>query len=306
MLDTHKMGRYWSLQSWLLRLIFLPLLLLAIGNLLIDWAFMHWVSATTRTIVIVYEGLWWILGAHLFDMAIRRFVWIPLEENAGRKVPNVMKVIVTILIFALAFAGIIAVVLNQTLTSLLATSGVLAMVVGFAVQSNIANVFSGIILNIERPFKVGDTIKINNVIGEVTDITWRTIRLESFDGPMVILANSKVSEAFIENLSAAPFGVNGETVFYTQPNVDNKLVQKLIQEAIANNPVIVFKDDPIYKPSARFRGIVNIEGTWVATFTARYRVKVTYKKSNAQEELWNEVREKFIEHGIALTPTTTG
>lgn len=302
MLDNRKMGRYWGLQSWLLRLIFMPLLLLAIGNLLIDWAFMHWIPTTTRVIVEVYESMWWVLAAYLFDMAIRRFVWIPLEENAGRKVPNVMKVIVTMVIFALAFAGIIAVVLNQTLTSLLATSGVLAMVVGFAIQSNIANVFSGIILNIERPFKVGDTIKINNVIGEVMDITWRTIRLESYDGPMVILANSKVSEAFIENLSDAPFGINAETVFYTPADVDSKLVQKLISEAIADNSIIVYKDDPIYKPSARFRGVVNIEGTWVANFTARYRVKHTYKKSNAQEELWNDVREKFMAHGIALVP----
>ncbi len=302
LMDARKLGRYWGLQSWLLRVIFWPMLLLAIGNLLIDYAFMHWIPSTTRTIVTVYESAWWLLGARLLDMSIRRFLWVPLEENAKRKVPNVMKVIVTILIFSLAFAGITAVVLNQPLTSLLATSGVLAMVVGFAIQSNIANVFSGIILNIERPFKVGDIIKINNVIGEVKDITWRTIRLESFDGPMVILANSKVSEAQVENMSQLPFGIGSDVNVYTPPEVDVPVVQRLLQQILDEHPAILLKEDPIYKPSARYRGVVNVGGAWVSCFALRYRIAVVFKRSKIQGEVWQAVRKSFLQHGISLQP----
>lgn len=302
MLDMRKLGRYWGLQSWLLRVIFLPMLLLAIGNLLIDWAFVHFTPSTTRQIVTIYEGLWWLLGARLLDMAIRRFVWIPLEDSAGRKVPNVMKFIATILIFALAFAGIVSVVFNQTLTSLLATSGVLAMVVGFAIQSNIANVFSGIVLNIERPFRIGDWIKLDNMTGEVKDITWRTIRLESGDGPMVILANSKVSEAFIENLSTAPYGIKNTTLFYTQPAVDNEQVLRIINEVVVSAETIIHKDTVGYKPAVRFDGVVNLGESWVACFSASYRVKTMPHKSRAQAELWEGVRQKFIEHHIPLMP----
>lgn len=302
MLDMRKLGRYWGLQSWLLRVIFSPMLLLAIGNLAIDWAFIHFTPSATREIVTLYEGLWWLLGARLLDMAVRRFVWIPLEDRAGRKVPNVMKFIVSVLIFALAFAGIVSVVLNQTLTSLLATSGVLAMVVGFAVQSNIANVFSGIVLNIERPFRIGDWIKIGNVTGEVKDITWRTIRLESSEGPMVILANSKVSEAFIENLSSAPFGIKNKTLFYAQPEIDHTQVLRIITEVVASAETIIHKDTAGYQPSVRFEGVVNLGESWVACFSVSYRVKSMNHKPRAQAELWEGVRLKFIEHNIPLVP----
>lgn len=301
-LDTRKLGRFPVLQSWLLRLIFWPLLLLAIGNQAIDWAFMNWVPGNTRTLVTIYESMWWLMGARLTDMAVRRFIWTPLEGRAERKVPNVMKAIVSILIFTLAFAGIMAVVLNQTLTSLLATSGVLAMIIGLAIQSNIANVFSGIILNIERPFRVGDYIKINNVVGQVKDITWRTIRLESNEGPMVSLANSKVSEALMENFSVVPNGVSAETLFYTPPDTDPELVMGIVNEAIAHARSIKYKDDPANAPNARFNGIVNINGQWVASFSAGYRVAMIPKKAVAREELWNYVRRQFIEKNIPLVP----
>lgn len=302
MLDKRKIGRFSALQSWLLRLIFWPLLVLSIGNLAIDWAFMNWAPVNTRTLVSIYESMWWLLGARLTDMAVRRFIWTPLEERAERKVPNVMKVIVSILIFALAFAGIMAVVLNQTLTSLLATSGVLAMIVGLAVQSNISNVFSGIILNIERPFRVGDYIRLNNVVGQVKDITWRTVRLESGDGPMVSLANSKVSEAMMENFSLVPNGVSGETVFYTPPDVAPERVMPIIDAAIAQAGSILYKEGPMYAPKARFNGVVNINGQWVASFSAGYRVSMMPKKAAAREELWGYVRQQFVEQGIPLMP----
>lgn len=301
-LDARKFGRFWGLQSWLLRLIFWPAFLLAVGNLAIDWAFGHWPAPSTKWMVAIYDSLWWVLGASLVDMAARRFVWVPLESTTGRKVPNVMKFIVTFLIFGLAFAGIIAVVFNQTLTSLLATSSVLALVVGVAIQSNIANVFSGIILNIERPFKVGDYIKINNVIGQVKDITWRTIRLESNDGPLVIMANSKVSEAFMENYSVVPHGIAAETQFYAPPETDPKKVLEIIGEAVDQARSVTCKQEPGYEPSVRYKGVVNHNGQWVGSYVAGYRVKILPKKAMAREEIWNRVRERFEAEDIPLVP----
>lgn len=305
-LDSRKWARSWGIQSWLLRVIFWPLLLLSAGNMTLDWAFSDLAPSATLIFVSLYESLWFILAAWLVDKAIRRFVWGTLEARTQRKVPNVMKFFVSLLLFALAFAGITAFVFNKTLTSLLATSGVLAMVVGLAIQSNIANVFSGIILNIERPFKVGDYIKINNLLGQVKDITWRTTRIESNDGQTLIMANSKVSEAFMENYSLVPHGIKAETLIYTSPEADPAQVQAIIEEAVAQNSAILSKDDPdpAFGPRVRFKGIVNIHGHWVAEFSVGYRVKILPKKSQAKEELWSFVRQKFIEQGIALVPAT--
>ena len=302
LMDAHLRGRHWVVQSWLLRVIFWPLLLLSLGNIILDWAFNTTAIATTRNLVLLYESLWWLIGAWLFDKAVRRFVWETLEERSGRRVPAVMKFFTSMLVFSLSVAAITAFVFNQTLTSLLATSGVLAMVIGLAIQANIANVFSGIILNIERPFKVGDYVKINNIIGRVIDITWRTTRIESNDGQNVSLANSRVSEALMENFSEIPHGIAAETHIYTRPEADPAQVLPIITEAAAQAGTIIGKDDPMLKPMVRYRGVVNVNGHWVGDYSAGYRVAILPKKSKAKEELWTYIRHKFVEQGIALIP----
>lgn len=299
-LDSKSKTWYWAVQSWLLRLIFWPLLLLSVGNLVIDWSFVNLTQSTTALGVRVYLCLWWFLSVHLMNLALLRFVWAPLEARAGRKIPNIMKILVTLIMFAFAIAGIIATVFEQSLTSFLATSGVLAMIIGLAVQANIANIFSGIILNIERPFKVGDYIKINNMIGQVRDITWRTVRIESNEGPMMSLANSNVSEAFVENYSEVPHGIRAETLIHTPADVDVERVLQIVIDGIEDNANIIMKDNPMYSPMARFKGVENLNGQWVATFSAGYRVAILPKKSAASQALWFYVKAKCAAEGIPL------
>jgi len=302
-LDWRK-RRFWSVQSWLLRVIFLPMALLSIGNLVIDWSFANNLQSTTNLIFHIYRSLWWILCAHLINMAVGRFVWVPIEQKAGRPIPNIMKHLLTAIIYLLAFAGVVAIVFEQPLTSLLATSGMLAMIIGLAIQANIANIFSGIILNIERPFKVGDFIKINDDVGQVRDITWRTVRIESIKGPIISLANSQVSEAYTSNFSQLPYGLESDTEIFTPPDVDAEKVLQIVNEAIASNDGVMYKDDEnvgmLYRPRAHFMGVVNYNGHWVAKFSAVYRVQSRLKGYSAKQEFWLYVKKRFLEEGIPL------
>lgn len=289
MMDHRQWGRFWAMQSWLLRLIFWPLVLLSLGNLILDFAFASFSPVVTVKFVVIYESLWWVLGAILFDIGVRRFIWDPLALYGNSKVPNVIKLFVTILIFAFAFSGILVFVFNQSPTSLLATSGVLAMVIGMAVKDIIANVFSGIILNFERPFKVGDKIKINSVTGVVKDITWRTTRLESTEGHMVSLANGKVTEAFMENYSQTPNGVREEVNFYTKPDVDPAFVLTTISDGLNT----FCREVPSEEPQVRYKGVVNINGDWVANYVATYRLLSSGRKAVVKENLCMYVQEKL-------------
>lgn len=294
-MDARYLGKIWSMQSWLLRLIFWPLALLSIGNLILDWAFSNVTPASTRIFVIVYESSWWLVGAWLLDIGIRRFIWESLAKYTESKIPNVIKLFTTILLFAFAFSGILIVVFNQSPTSLLATSGVLAMVVGMAVKDIIANVFSGIILNFERPFKVGDQIKINNIVGDVKDITWRTTRVESRDGQMVSLANGKVTEAFMENYSQSPNGLVDEIHFYTTVDTDPNTILAIITDANAQAKSILRKK----APKANYKGVVNVDGFWVNDFTSKYYVENLSAKSSVRQELWLYIHQKFSENNIS-------
>lgn len=298
-LDARQLGRFLTLQTWVLRAMFAPLTLLGLGTLAIDRVYVHGSQDAINLVVHTVGALWWLIGAWLADIAFKRFVWDPLEARAGRKIPNIMKVMVTIIILTFAIAGIVAQVLGQPLTSLLATSGVLAMIVGLAIQANIANVFSGIILNIERPFRVGDFIKINNVVGQVKDITWRTIRMESSDGPTVSLANSKVSESFMENYSQTPNGIAAEVIFNMPPESDPQPILQVLTDVLAECPQVFGRDNPVTEPIARYRGVVSVEGRLYAQFAAGYRVATLPKRGAAREFIWKSARSKFIEQGIA-------
>ncbi|MBF0467757.1 MAG: ABC transporter substrate-binding protein [Desulfamplus sp.] len=157
-------------------------------------------SERLQLIVQIFDILWWVIPALFLISAIEQFVWNPLEKRANRSIPDLVRKSVAFIIWMLAFFGIIAFVFDQKITSLLATSGIIAMIIGLAIQINIANIFSGIAINIERPFRIGDWIKINDLSeGNVVDITWRTTRIRTKSNNILSIPNSMASEAVIQN-----------------------------------------------------------------------------------------------------------
>lgn len=147
-----------------------------------------------------FDVLWWIVPAYILTKIFEHFIWIPFEKKAMQKIPSLLIHFVNLLIFLLAIFGVIAFVFDQKLTSLLATSGVIAMIIGLAIQINISNIFSGIALNLERPFRVGDWIKVTGYDeGLVVDITWRTTRIMTWFDTIVSIPNSVASESVVHN-----------------------------------------------------------------------------------------------------------
>lgn len=193
-------------------------------------------SQLTRT----FDVLWWAVPAVFVNLAIERFVWKPAEQSSGRPVPTLLRWSVSAVIYLLAFFGVIAFVYDYTLTGLLATSGVLAMIVGLAVQLNITNLFAGVALNLERPFRVGDWIMIHgrtpdpdaSVIGQVIDINWRTTRLHTADDTIIVIPNGQLSEKTITNFMGPHESSRFELTFTVDHAVPAERVLSVIQAAL--------------------------------------------------------------------------
>jgi small-conductance mechanosensitive channel len=104
------------------------------------------------------------------------------------------------LVYVIAFVGIIETVMKQPISAVLATSGVLAIVLGLALQNTLADVFSGLAINIEHPFRAGDWITLNgDVEGEVMEINWRATRLRSGANDLIMIPNSVIAKAIVTN-----------------------------------------------------------------------------------------------------------
>ncbi len=84
---------------------------------------------------------------------------------------------------------------------LLGALGLGGLVLALALQKPVENFFSGVILQARRPFTVGDTVRLADHLGVVTDVDSRTTVLRSLDGTAVRIPNSRVTDGDIVNLT---------------------------------------------------------------------------------------------------------
>lgn len=151
----------------------------------------------------------WLSGAAFLSHAVNVLIWDRLVAGAtGNPVPRLIKDFFTALIFMIAITGIIGVVFEQSVVGIWATSGALGVVLGFALKSMIADVFTGLALNVDRAFAIGDWIELRHrdtgdrIYGKVRDINWRTTRIELENRTVAVIPNSMVGTVGITNHSA--------------------------------------------------------------------------------------------------------
>ena len=91
-------------------------------------------------------------------------------------------------------------VLGVRPTSLVAGASVTAIILGFALQNVLADIFSSFSLYLDQPFRVGDTIKVGNETGKVLSIGFKTTRLKTLHGEELTISNSELTKVQIKNL----------------------------------------------------------------------------------------------------------
>ena len=143
-------------------------------------------------------GAWWWLGARIIavglEFAVRR-------DRHSREV-RLFSDLLAAAIYIAAAAVVLNSVLALPVTGVVATSGVVAIVLGLALQSTLADVFSGIAVGIEAPFGIGDRILIGDKIeGQVVQMNWRSIRVQTDGDDIAIIPNNLVAKAEIINRS---------------------------------------------------------------------------------------------------------
>ena len=83
--------------------------------------------------------------------------------------------------------------------SIIAGAGLIGLTVSLAAQETASNIFSGIVILIDKPFAVGDWIIVGDVEGEVIDINFRSIKIRALDKTVSIITNSKVCSSTVVN-----------------------------------------------------------------------------------------------------------
>jgi small-conductance mechanosensitive channel/CRP-like cAMP-binding protein len=148
--------------------------------------------------VLEWLALAW-LGSRLFDLLVSRAMGAGVE---AARYPRLLGDLVRALLFGLAIVAILVYVFDGAAMGLVATSSVVIAVIGFALRNILADVFSGIALNFERPYRLGDWLETGaGTIGRVTEIDWRATQLRTRDGLTVIIPNGVIAGGRLVNYS---------------------------------------------------------------------------------------------------------
>jgi small-conductance mechanosensitive channel len=144
----------------------------------------------------------WLTTA-LVVALLDRYLWDAyFEKKRQTPIPHFPRQVIALLIYAIAALLVLIAVYHAQglLTPLLATSGVVAVVLGFAMQDLIGGIIAGIALQISKPYKVGDWLHIQDHFAEVMEINWRSTRLRTNDGIYLDIPNYTIARGTIINL----------------------------------------------------------------------------------------------------------
>ena len=143
------------------------------------------------------------------------------------------------LLVAIAAALAYSFIWDREIQGALAALGVTSIVVGLALQEPLGNLFSGLMLLMERPFEVGDVIEVGSVSGTVTEINWRSAHMEALGGMIQVVPNSTLNKETIQNWSR-PLPIRMEMIELTFSFDDppNKVCQALFELAKSTEGVV--------------------------------------------------------------------
>ncbi len=255
----------------------------------------HWTDySLAEAIMQVFSMLWWLAGAYFLSMVTSRLIYQPLEIKTGHKVPKLVYHSTVFTIFLFACFGIVAFVFGKTITSLLATSGVFAAIIGLAVQINISNVFSGIAINLERPFRIGDWVKIGAFDeGVVENITWRSTHLRTRDNNIVCIPNSVAAESPIQNFNFPDKCFVLTFPIYVGIEHPRTQVQRIILEALHSLDWILTEP----APTASFR-----PSDWAVAYCPEFHAVDYQNKPDYEDEavaaIWSRLKAAGIEPAV--------
>jgi small-conductance mechanosensitive channel len=201
-------------------------------------------------------------------------------------------------IYVAATLAIITYVFDLPIKGLLATSGVIAIILGLALQSTLGDVFSGIVLNFSRPYSPGDWVNIGGeTSGRIIEINWRATHLLTAQRDLAILPNSTIAKAKIVNLSY-PSGVHGATIIVqVAPGRSPSVIAALIDRAILNCCLIL--QTPAPSVTVKTMTAVSID------FEIDFFVRDLGSTTRAQNELLDLVHRHLTLAGIGLASPGT-
>ena len=233
--------------------------------------------------------VWWLVGA--------RFIALMMTLGLGPHVRQARLVsdLAAGAIYLTAALVVLNSVLGLELKGLLATSGLIAILVGLASQNTLSDVFSGIVVGLDQPFRIGDRVSIaDQADGVVAQMNWRSIRVQTDDEDIAVIPNSVVAKSRVINHSvptprrAASVDISVPSMGAPEPFMEHLRQATLLAPKLLEQPA----------PAVRLKYL----GVRSTTFVVSYFVASSSDLATARSQLLRQVRRMLRHAGLGPDP----
>ncbi len=241
----------------------------------------------------------WMLGAWLLksilQLVLRRTMFPDDNQPHARRL---FADLISGLIYVVAGAGILNTVLKQPISTVLATSGVFAIILGLALQNTLSDVFSGLVINIERSFRAGDWITVTGgADGQVIEVNWRTTRIRTQFNDMIAIPNSVISKAMVTNHSR----LNDPHISTVEVMIDHTVAPALVIDALQTAAMASGQHEPGSVPTAYACGFSDA----LAIYELAYPVRNVALASKIRSDIVLRVTGECLSRGIEIGASAT-
>lgn len=260
------------------------------------------VDADTATInfaeIISVSKIFWtilfFIVSYFFITASTKIIEFFAEKSSKLRIT--IKGLIPILRIVLwsAFIAIaIKVIYNPPIEMLMTALASVAIAVGFATQDLLKNIFGGIMLLFDRPFKVGDKIEVGEDYGEVVTIGLRTTHIVTPDDSIVIIPNMELMNTSVSNSNTGELYCQVVAKIVLPVDVDTQKVRKIAIEA-AQVSKYIYLNKPIV---VLFANKMNEQKSFLEMRLKAYVMDIRYE-FDFQSDMTEIVMKEFLKQEI--------
>lgn len=192
-------------------------------------------------IIIIALNVTWLF-VRVVDSLIEEYV-MPIVSRSESDLDDQLMPVIRKTVKAAMWALGIIIGLNNAgfdVAALIAGLGIGGLALALAAQDTVKNIFGGIMVFIDKPFKITDRIKVNGWDGTVEEIGVRSTRIRTLEGRLVTMPNGQFSDNAVENVTREPsrkVAINLGLTYETSPDNMEKAIQMLKDIAAKNDGV---------------------------------------------------------------------
>jgi small-conductance mechanosensitive channel len=247
-------------------------------------------------IVMTVAVSWMVMAgiSVLEDALLARFAIDASDNLRARKVQTQLQVFKKVVVFIVIVFTLAVVLMNfekvrQLGTTILASAGVIGIIVGFAAQRTIATLLAGIQIAITQPFRIDDVLVVENEWGRVEEITLTYVVVRVWDLRRLILPMSYFLEKPFQNWTRMSADLLGTVFIYTDYSVPVAAVREEMHR--------ILKDSPLWDGK-----VWNLQVTGATDRSLELRALMSASDSSSLWDLRCAVREKLLEFILIKHP----